>query len=327
MRPLTSDDVLRLAVAGDHRVLRRRCAEVVAGGASAAAVVRDCLAPAQAAIGERWLRNELSVGDEHRATAVVDATLAGLEQELPSPGPSAPKVVTVCAEGEWHAIAVRMLSIAVSEAGADPICLGPSLPAGDLGPAVRELRAAGVLLSCSSVAALPGAARCVERLGELGIPVALGGHAFRAAPQVAKAFGGAVFEDPAEAVRALPTLRAAPGGAPGVAAAVGALDLAEGQLLAAAARRLGPDLGGPAVTDPTEPIGHLLGFARAAIQFGAPSIVEGHRGWLDTFLAARSAQVRFDHLVAAVHAAAAILEDPGPLRSALGSHPRTVPVP
>jgi methanogenic corrinoid protein MtbC1 len=310
---LTPDEVLRHALAGDHRTLRRRCAEVLADGASPAAVVGECLAPAQAAVGERWLRNELSVGDEHRATAVVDAALAGLElDQLRSGGP---KVVTVCAEGEWHAIAVRMLSVAVAEAGADPVCLGPSLPARDLGTTVRELGAVGVLLSCSSVAALPGAARCVERLAELDIPVAVGGHATRAVPQAGEALGCAVFEDPSEAVRALPTLRPAPRHGAAAAAAVGALDVAAERLLVITAQRLARS----ADADLSEPVGYLLGFARAALQLGDPAVVEAHRDWLDTFLAARSVPTRFEHLVAAAQEAAGILDDPRPFRAALGA--------
>lgn len=311
---LTAEEVLGHAIAGDHRVLRRRCSEEVAGGASASELVTRCLGPAQVSVGERWLRNELSVADEHRATAVVDSALAGFELELPRSEPGAPKVITVCAEGEWHAIATRMLSIAVSEAGAEPICLGPSLPATDLGAAASEAGADGVLLSCSSVAALPGAARCVERLAELGIPVAVGGHAFRAVPRAAELFGCIAFDDPAEAVRALPALRATPGHDADATVAVGALDLAEGRLLTATARQVG----GADTIDLSEPISYLLGFARAALQFRDPSIVETHRDWLDTFLDARDIPGGFEELVAAVSDAASVLDDPRPLRAALG---------
>ena len=70
-------------------------------------VVTQLIAPSQREVGERWLRAECSVGDEHAATFVTESVLSSLAVGLEA-GRPAGTLVMVCAEGEWRGLPARM---------------------------------------------------------------------------------------------------------------------------------------------------------------------------------------------------------------------------
>ncbi|HYH50943.1 MAG TPA: B12-binding domain-containing protein [Acidimicrobiia bacterium] len=285
---------------GDHRTVRRLCLEEADGGTPVRDIV-DVLARLQEEIGEHWLAGEVTAADEHRSTAAVDAALAALELHL-GPPPAAPPVVCVCAEGEWHAVASRMAALVFAAAGRPTIFLGPSLPAGDLARFVTGARAAAVAISCSTVAALPGAARCVAAVGAAGVPVLVGGQAFRAVPAAAGAFGALNLDDAQDAALALEGLPP-PGPAADLdTASLAALDAVRTSLVDVASngilarRPLGADAAG-VVEDALD---YALGFGRAAVLLRHRSVLRDHERWLEAFLAGRVAPVSAEEVLAAL---------------------------
>jgi MerR family transcriptional regulator, light-induced transcriptional regulator len=299
---LDVQEITDLALAGEHQALRDRCVDAVAGGTAVADLVVDALGPAQVEVGERWLRNEISVADEHLATAGVDSALAALEVRLPAPG-GGPRIVCVCAEGEWHAAAARMVALVLDASGLVPIFLGPSLGARDLAAFARSSRAEAVAISCATAAALPGAARCVAEVAAAhGPPVVVGGNATTAIDPAL--LGAPVVADPRQLAGALDSL---PGPAPVALdhAAVAELDLHGRALVDATSTLLGD---GPVVR---EAVDSLVGFARAATLLGDRTIVEHNQPWLDTYLRARNAgYAAADVAAAVVGVAPAVLEHP-----------------
>ncbi len=311
--------LVEAALRGDRRTLHTGCAAALAGGQAVADVVVDVLAPIQQDVGRRWVSGASTVADEHRATAAVDSVLAALELALPAPTRTAP-VVCVCAEGEWHAVASRMLALVLASHGWPVVFLGPSLPAGDLGAAARQMDAAAVAITTSTVAALPGASRCVRAVGDAGLPVLVGGQAFRAVPAAAQALGAPSFEDARSAARGIDQL-GPPDGPVGLGdQEVLALDAAEPVLVAEAAGVLGARNG----VDPSlrpllhETVRYVVGFTRAAVLLHDRSVLSSHLGWLDTFTRTRGLEVGAGDLVDAVGAAGDhVLDDPGLLHAVL----------
>ena len=87
------------------------------------------LAEVQQAVGDLWQQNELTVADEHAATAVVDLALAAacLEAER-RPHALGGTVVVACAEEEWHVMPARMFAEQLTAAGWDVVFLGAQHP-------------------------------------------------------------------------------------------------------------------------------------------------------------------------------------------------------
>lgn len=311
--------LVEAALRGDHASVRLACLAAFRDGYDVADLVVDVLAPVQRAVGQRWLVGQASVADEHRATAALDSVLAAIELELPPTTRTSP-VICVCAEGEWHAAAARMMALVMANQGWPVVFLGPSLPAADLGTLVRETDAAAVAVSTGSVAALPGAARCVRAVAEAGRPVLVGGHAFQAVPTAAQAIGAPTFADPRTAARAIETL-------PVARAPVGlgdqevlALDAVESRLV----RRTTETLRGRHGVDPGlrsvvhEAAEYVVGFARAGILFHDRAVVSSHLGWLEAFVSTRGLDISGADILDAVDDAGHhVLEDPCVLRDVI----------
>jgi methanogenic corrinoid protein MtbC1 len=304
--------LVEAALRGDHPSVRHACATALADGYDVADLVVEVLAPVQREVGERWLVAEATVADEHRATAGLDGVLAAIELELPPsmrPGP----VICVCAEGEWHAAAARMMALVMASRGWPVVFLGPSLPAADLAAVARETDAAAVAVSAGTVAALPGVARCVRAVAEAGRPVLVGGHAFLAVPAAAQALGAPLFADPRDAAAAIETLPLARGPLGLGEQEVLALDAVESHLVRGTAEALRGRHG----VDPArrsalhEAAGHVVGFARAAILLHDRSVVSSHLGWLEAFVSHRGLDISGPDLLDALDASGKeILEDP-----------------
>src|SRR5688572_32273676 len=97
-----------VALHGRHDDAWRICIDCLSAGWSYADLVEDLLASAQVEIGRRWLRATITVGDEHRASAVIDGVLARLELRS-SRAVRGPLVVCASPEGDWHTLAPRMV--------------------------------------------------------------------------------------------------------------------------------------------------------------------------------------------------------------------------
>lgn len=179
--------LLDAAFRGDARSGTKTVMSLIDAGASLTDVIEDVLAPVQREVGERWLRNEWSVADEHRVTAVVDAALAAAALSARLPTPSLGRMLCVCAEGEWHTIAARMGAALLSSEGWEVVFLGGSVPPHQLADALRFEGPDAVGVHVSLPMHLPGAARTVEVARAAGLDVAVAGRAVDGAPRRASA--------------------------------------------------------------------------------------------------------------------------------------------
>ena len=165
---------------GDPPAARRLVSDQLDQGVAGAALIVDLLAPAQLETGLRWQRHEWTVADEHAATAVVDAALAGVEANTASSRGGGPSLVVACAESEWHTLPARMAAQLLREGGATVRFLGPSMPADHLREYLARLQPDALMLSATMPTSLPGAARSTEAAHDVGVPVVAGGAAFGA---------------------------------------------------------------------------------------------------------------------------------------------------
>lgn len=256
------------------------------------------LAEVQRKVGELWQQNELTVADEHAATAVVDLALAAacleVERRPHAPGGT---VVVACAEEEWHVMPARMFAEQLTAAGWDVVFLGASTPAEHLQRFVAAEPPAAVAVSCTVPLYLHGARRAIAASHAVGVPVLAGGAAFGTAPNRAAAIGADAWASTLDgAVATLsrwvsnrPPL-AAPlvDDAPALAAGAERPMIVE-RAMSALASRYPPlaDYTSGQLARTREDLDYILRFAEASLLTGDDSIITSFASWLKSVLAAR----------------------------------------
>jgi methanogenic corrinoid protein MtbC1 len=286
-----------VALQGRHDDAWRICIRHLRAGLSHADLVEDVLAPAQAEIGRRWLHATVTVGDEHRATAVIDGVLARLELRS-GRGARGPLVVCASPEGDWHTLAPRMVASVLHASGVTALYVGSVPSAADLSAFLAEQgEVAALALSCSVVSALPAAARCVEAAAHSGVPVVCGGLAFAAAPSAAVAIGATAVRSALDIVDVLSALRARPSSSAVDHRAVLRLEVAHAELIDAVESSLTAGRSAAERTVVRMTVEHLVGVLGtvALLDDAEPFRVEA--AWTRNFLAARNAGVTVEALV------------------------------
>jgi methanogenic corrinoid protein MtbC1 len=133
------------------------------------------LGPVQREVGARWAGGDLSVADEHAATASVEALIALLAAGLqPATGPL---VLVACPEGDAHALPAQVVASVLAMHEFRTVLLGASLPAWDLGDYLDRQPPFALALSVSLPAALYRAAASVAVAHTHRVPVLIGGRA------------------------------------------------------------------------------------------------------------------------------------------------------
>lgn len=171
----------------------------------------DVFRPVQLELGRMWHMNEITVAEEHFATAttqMVMAQLLPLAQRKPQDGRV---MIAASVQGNAHDLGVRFVADFFELAGWRAIYLGPNVPVEDLVLAVQDFGAHLVALSATMPVQLRAAEDTVAALSRSDLDhkpkVMLGGRAFADCPDLWKTFGADGFAvDPDDAVRVADTL-------------------------------------------------------------------------------------------------------------------------
>lgn len=179
---------LALIMAGD-----RRGAEAEARAVFELRGVRHLyervIGPALRRIGDLWAANQISVADEHLATATTQSAIASLYPDFPWPEPG-PRALFACPKGERHELGLRMAADLLALDGWDDLFLGGDVPLDALGKKVAEVQPALVGLSIT----LP------QRAPALRAAVGIVRHNAPSAKVIAGGRGVAMFRSSVEAL-------------------------------------------------------------------------------------------------------------------------------
>jgi MerR family transcriptional regulator, light-induced transcriptional regulator len=174
-------DLLAALLAGDRPAARRVVESCLADAVSPADVHWVLLQPALETIGEQWARGEITVAEEHLATAVGEHVLGAVYPSLVRHREALGRqVILAGAEGERHVLGLRAVGDVLDGAGFDVLALGADVPPASVADLAARLRPAAVGLSVSLSAHLPAAVRAVTLLRALQIPVVVGGSGLNA---------------------------------------------------------------------------------------------------------------------------------------------------
>ena len=162
------------------------------------------LQPALYEIGRRWEEAEISIAQEHLATATTQSLMARLAARLgaevkPRRGRTA---LVACAEGELHSLGVRMVADFLDADGWDVLFVGALSPVGAVADMAAERGVDVVALSASLSERLPevdAAVRALDALDPRPL-VAVGGQAFAGDPAAALAIGADLYANNADAL-------------------------------------------------------------------------------------------------------------------------------
>lgn len=176
------DNYIAAQLRGNRReALRLIMEDALGNGMSASQIYLQIIAPAQREIGRRWQVNEITVAQEHLATAISQVAISNLYSHLDRTASNGRCIIVACAEGEHHELGARMAADFLEVAGFTVLFLGADVPAEDVAKMATLHGAGMVVLSCATSLCWPGIRKSIEHLHEaLGrdFPIAVGGHAF-----------------------------------------------------------------------------------------------------------------------------------------------------
>lgn len=144
--------------------------------ADAQAVIQE----AQRRIGRMWQDNQITIAQEHMATAISQLVLSHVYQQAEAAPHNGRSVIVACVEGELHDFPARLVADALDLAGFGVRYLGANVPTHALLAMVREEKPDLVVLSVTMSSNVQALHQVVARLrDEIGgeLPIAVGGSA------------------------------------------------------------------------------------------------------------------------------------------------------
>jgi MerR family transcriptional regulator, light-induced transcriptional regulator len=192
---------------GDRRRASQGVIDAIRRGLALEDVYLHVLKPVQCELGRMWHLGEITVAEEHFATATTQMVMAqALMYSTPKPS-NGKTMLAASVDGNNHDLGVRMVADFFELDGWRVIYLGPSVPADDILAAVIDYHVDLVALSAS----MPSHLRQIEdavrvirsSAGPSGPKIMVGGFAFSAAPSMWRTTGADAFgADVTDSVRA-----------------------------------------------------------------------------------------------------------------------------
>lgn len=162
----------------DEETAVRIAVDLAGAGVPIPLLLSELVAPAQRRVGERWADNSWNVAREHAATYVCDRVVTALGLRVRPVDPPRGRVVLACVDGDFHALAARMVGETLRVEGWQVTFLGASTPAVHLARFVHEVGPDAVALSCVISSSMPSARSMIEAVRLTGVPVLAGGPGF-----------------------------------------------------------------------------------------------------------------------------------------------------
>lgn len=162
-------------------------------GDTPSVVADDLITPAMQEVGRRWQIDEVTVADEHLATATARKVLSDLYRDRRFAESGAGRILLACVEGCHHSLGLEMVADTFEEEGWEVRSLGADVPVGDLVEHAGDWGPDVVGLSISMPQQIAVARRSIDGLrSEAQGPdpvILLGGRMANQFPHLYKALG------------------------------------------------------------------------------------------------------------------------------------------
>lgn len=174
--------------------------EALTRGMPVSSLITEVLARAQSTAGEKWMRGEWTIADEHAVTAVTKQALTMLAPPRSRPAAGL-HVVVACAPGEWHSLPARMAGALLQADDLEVSVLGAGMPLDQVRQYLRSSVPDVLALSATMPTSLVGAARTIAAARAEGVPVVVGGGAWGTGQHRARALGADLRLDDIREIR------------------------------------------------------------------------------------------------------------------------------
>ena len=204
-----SERVQARLLAADERGAWQVVEGALASGMNPADIYVDVLGPAMRRIGALWSTGEITVGDEHMATATANRLIGRLGPRFTRRGRSRGTVLAATPAGERHGLGLEMLSDILRGVGFDVVTLGTDVPLESLEHSIKNIdRLRAVCLSSMVTGAEKSLRDAIEtvRTHAPSVPILLGGAAIERADMAANLGADAWAPDGLAAVAELDRL-------------------------------------------------------------------------------------------------------------------------
>lgn len=134
---------------GQHKTALSLMLEAMSKGSSLTQASVQLVQPALYQVGNLWQNNQVTVSQEHLATAICQNVLASAYMQAHFSPPVGKTAMFACVEGNHHSVGLHILSDGFETVGWDVLYLGGSLPTQDLVHEVDSKRPALLALSIS----------------------------------------------------------------------------------------------------------------------------------------------------------------------------------
>jgi methanogenic corrinoid protein MtbC1 len=180
-------------LAGDRRTAAAMMERSLAQGRSLIETELHMIQPALYRIGDKWQSNQVSVVQEHLATAIAQSVMVQGLVKCKLAEPNGKKVLLACVEGNHHALGLQMVADAFELAGWEVNYIGANVPTASLVGHVGSWKPDLLGLSVSFPHQLPVVKEVIARLNKsLGArrpPVVIGGLAINKFQNLAHRIG------------------------------------------------------------------------------------------------------------------------------------------
>jgi methanogenic corrinoid protein MtbC1 len=204
-----ADKFLAALKSGDRREADRIVDRVLDRGDGLRRLYLEVVQPAMWEVGRLWQQNELTVAEEHLATAITQAAMGrAFERSYRWHDSRTPSLIAACVDEERHQMGLRMLCDLLELDGWDTAYLGASVPVEALVSIVEKRAPDVVALSATIAPHLPRLRSSIEAIRGAKIDVqpliVVGGRAVSGDRGLATRLGADLTaKDAGEAVEAL----------------------------------------------------------------------------------------------------------------------------
>lgn len=179
---------------GDRHAAYRALDEALDDGRELGQVYLDIVQPAMREIGRLWQEDELTVAEEHLATAITESAMSRMfERVFVWRDVRTPKLLAACAQEERHQMGLRMLCDLLELAGWETTYLGASVPIESLVDLVQKHKPDAVAISATIAPHVPRVREAIQAIRSAPLErqpvIAVGGRVFLTDPSLADRVG------------------------------------------------------------------------------------------------------------------------------------------
>lgn len=172
-------------------------------------VALQIIEPAMNEIGEQWMRNEMTVWQEHLASNVIQQKLFSVLQSQPTVPLMAPHLVAACAPAEEHQLGLTIVALLARRQGWRVSYLGPGTPLADILHLSRQTKPNVIVISITTVVGLAGLISWLDAANRPTVPLVFGGRMPNRLPSLREHLPGTFLgKDTLTAVRNLASVLA-----------------------------------------------------------------------------------------------------------------------